>query len=143
MKEWFQPVSLRELYVVEFQTHMNEWGESWADFAEDLQGLVGRTYPDIQEEACERFLLDRYLERLSHLHLALGVKKSRPEDLDAAVIATLQMESYKIAGFRPAWIANIRAEDETLPIPDHSTTIDIGIGVVGERPTEWDRIMKL
>ena len=94
-------MSLRELYVVEFPTPMNERGESWADFAEDLQALVDRAYPDVQEEACERFSLDRYLERLSHLRLAFGVKQRRPEDLDAAVTATLQMESYKIAGFRP------------------------------------------
>ena len=71
------------------------------------------------------------------------MKQSRQEDLHAAVTATLQMESYRIAGSTPAWIANIHAEEETLPTPDQTTTTDIGIGVVGEPPKRGDHIMEL
>ena len=52
LKEWFELASRRELYVVEFHTRKKEQGESWADFAEDLQALADRAYPDLQEEAC-------------------------------------------------------------------------------------------
>ena len=65
--------------------------------------------------------------------MGFGVMQNYQEDFDGAGTVTLQMESYKIADSRPAWIAHIRAKEETLLTSDQSTTIEARIIVVGEQ----------
>ena len=95
LKKRFEPESKRELYAAEFQTRRKGKTESWADFAEDLRRLADRTHSDLQEEAREKLSLTRYLDQITDPQVSFGVKQSRPRNLDAAVTATLELESYK------------------------------------------------
>lgn len=48
----------------------------------------------MEDRARERLALNAYLAQLENLHVAFGVKQKTPETLDAAVSATLELESY-------------------------------------------------
>ena len=51
LQEHFDLDSRRELYAIELNTRWKCKGEGWADFAEDLQRLTDKAYPDLQKEA--------------------------------------------------------------------------------------------
>lgn len=94
LRERFEPESRRNRYEAEFQTRRRKKTESWADFAEDLRTLTDKAYPELQEEARERLALNAYLTQLDQPQVAFAVKQKGPKSLDAAVSATLEMESY-------------------------------------------------
>ena len=50
--------------------------------------------PDLQTEARERLALNQFLSQLDDQQVAFAVKQRAPSNLDAAVSATLEMESY-------------------------------------------------
>ena len=73
---------------------MKQKGEGWAEFGEDLRVLADKAYPDLVDEARERFALNQYLIQLSNPQVAFAVKQTKPTTVDDAVQATLEMESY-------------------------------------------------
>ena len=48
LKERFDPSSRRELYLAELLGRKKRRSEDWAPFAEDLNTLVDRAYPELQ-----------------------------------------------------------------------------------------------
>ena len=96
LQDRFDPVSRRELYVVEFQTRKNTRDERWADFGEGVRILADKAYPDLQEEARERLALNRYLDQLSDPQIAFAVRQTTPKSVDETITATLRLESYKV-----------------------------------------------
>ena len=76
------------------QTIVKKTDKNWADLAEDLKGTVDKAYPELQDEAREILALNKYLSLLDNLQVAFGVRQRNPETLDAAVSATLELESY-------------------------------------------------
>ena len=95
LKKRFEPESKRELYAAEFQTRRKGKTESWADFAEDLRRLADRAHADLEEAAREKLSLTRYLDQIADPQVSFGVKQSHPRNLDEAVAATLELESFK------------------------------------------------
>ena len=124
LQERFEPRSKRELYQSEFQTRRKNKTEGWADYAEDLKVLVDKAFPNLQEEAREQLALNHFLGQLDNPQIAFAVKQSRPRNLDEAVTATLEMESY--APSRPTRVNRVSVEDEDLSVSavhgDKSTT---------------------
>ena len=106
--ERFEPGTKRQLYAAELQARKKRKGEEWADFAEDLKVLVDKAYPDFEDRARERLALNHYLHQLDDAQVAFGVKQRRPEDLDTAVRATLELESYLLT--KPARVASVEEE---------------------------------
>ena len=53
-----------------------------------------KAYPTLQPEARERLSINAYLQHLSQPQVAFSVRQKRPETVDDAVAATLEMESY-------------------------------------------------
>ena len=80
--------------MAEFQTRKKLRGEGWADFAQDVKVLVDKAWPNLQEEARECLALNHFLGQLDNPQVAFSMKQRRPETLNAAVSATLEMESY-------------------------------------------------
>ena len=80
--------------MAEFQTRKKLRGEGWADFAQDVKVLADKAWPNLQEEARECLALNHFLGQLDNPQVAFSVKQRRPETLNAAVSATLEMESY-------------------------------------------------
>ena len=77
--------------------------------------LVDKAYPTLQDAAKEHIALTHYLGQLSDSQVAFSVKQTRPKDLDAAVTATLEMESYTIPQRRSGVARVDTAKDATVP----------------------------
>ena len=56
--------------------------------------LADKAYPDLEDKARERLALNAYLSLLENPQVAFGVKQKTPQTFDAAVSATLELESY-------------------------------------------------
>ena len=110
--ERFDPDSRRELYAVELNTRRKRKGEGWADFTEDLQRLVDKAYPDLQQEAREYLALTSYLGQLSDPQVSFGIRQRRPKSVDEVVAATLELEAYAKTG--PGRIAHVGCEEPTV-----------------------------
>jgi hypothetical protein len=61
-----------------------------ANFAEDLQTLTDKAFPELKVEARELLVLQVYLHKLEH---PFSVKQRWPKTLDEVAAATLEMES--------------------------------------------------
>ena len=81
-----------------------------------LQALVDKAYPSLQPEARERLAVNSYLQQLSHPHVAFGVKQTCPELLDAAVTATLEMESYTVSSGHTSAVSTLGHEEQHATI---------------------------
>ena len=80
--------------MAEFQKRNKLRYEDWASYGEDLRTLVEIAYPMLQTEAQELLALNRFLSEISDVQLAFGVRQRVPTTLDAAVAATLELETY-------------------------------------------------
>lgn len=68
--------------------------EGWAIFGKDLKILADKAYPDMPEEAKERFALNQYLTQLENPQVAFSVKQTKPKTVNDAIRSTLEMESF-------------------------------------------------
>ena len=80
--------------MAELRTRTKRRNEDWPVYGESLEKLADKAYPELQEEARERFALNQYLTQLTNPQVAFGVKQSKPKTIDDAVRLTLEMESY-------------------------------------------------
>lgn len=94
LKARFDPDSRHTRYEAELQSRRKKASEGWADFAEDLKFLADKAYPTLQQEARERLAINAYLQQLTQPQLAFSVRQKRPDTIDDAVAATLEIESY-------------------------------------------------
>ena len=94
MKDKFEPESKKELYQAELDTRRRKRDEDWASLGEELLTLAERAYPDLQVEAQQQLALNRLLALVENPQIAFSVRQKAPKMIDAAVAATLEMESY-------------------------------------------------
>ena len=113
LTERFEPKSRKSRYQAEFQTRRKKKTEAWADFAEDLKQLADHAFPDLEDKARERLALNVYLQNLEHPQVAFSVKQKCPETLDAAVSATLEIETYLPTKGCGLGVSGVEVEDET------------------------------
>ena len=84
LQKRFAPDSRRELYVAELNTRKKRRDEDWASFGDALRVLSDRAYP----------ALNQYLSQIEDSQVAFGVKQKRPSNVEEAVAATIELESY-------------------------------------------------
>lgn len=94
LKNRFEPESKKTLYQTRLQTRLKKKDEGWMEFGEDLTFLADKAYPELTLEARERFALNQYFTQLTDPQVAFAVRQTKPTTIDAAVQATLEMESY-------------------------------------------------
>ena len=92
----FELESRKDLCLAEFQTRVKRRTESWPDFREDLRILVDKAYPSLDDDAPHQLALQRYLLQLDNEQVAFSVKQRKPKTIEAAVGATLKLESYLV-----------------------------------------------
>lgn len=112
LQERFLPPSRQPRYQAEFQSRRKKAAEAWADYADDLKSLADKAYPELPEAAREVLAVNHYLQQLDQPQVAFAVKQRRPNKLDDAVAATLEMESYAAVKSTAAAISGVE-EDET------------------------------
>ena len=108
MQERFEPQSKRDLYLAEFQVHCKKRTETWADYGEDLRILVDKAYPTLDDDARQQLALQRYLSQLQDEQVAFGVKQRKPKTIEAAVAATLELESYLVSHSTSGTVAPVQ-----------------------------------
>ena len=94
LKEGFKLECRQTHYQAEFQTHRKKMSEGGADFMDNLQSLVEKTYPSLQHEAHKLLVVNTCLQQLTQQQVAYDVKQKRLKTLDKAVATLLEMESY-------------------------------------------------
>ncbi|KAL5473844.1 hypothetical protein EMCRGX_G028406 [Ephydatia muelleri] len=94
LKKRFFPDSKKELYVAELHTRAKRDDEDWASFGDALRVLSDRAYADLEERARERLALNQFLSQIENPQVAFGVKQKRPQNVEEAVTATIELESY-------------------------------------------------
>ena len=94
LRKWYKPKPNRELYVAEFQSRRKNKGKDRATLGDALKVLVDKAYPDLEDKAHKRLTLNSFLGQISKPQVAFTVQQKRPETMDEAVSATLEMESY-------------------------------------------------
>ena len=94
LKERFEPESRKDRYKAEFQTRRKKRSEGWADYGEDLKVLADKAYPHLEAAARDQMALTHFLSQIDNTQVAFSVKQQKPATLDAAISATLQMESF-------------------------------------------------
>ena len=120
MKERFELASRKGKYQAEFHARRKKQSEGWANFAQDLQLLAEKAFPQLQVEAWEQMALTQYLLQIDNTQLAFSVKQQKPTTLDAAVSATLEMESYL-----PQNRTTVGATGTELCSTEHQTGIEV------------------
>ena len=94
LKRRFFPDSKKELYVAELHTRAKRDDEDWASFCDALRVLSDKAYADLEERARERLALNEFLSQIENPQVAFGVKQKRPQNVEEAVTATIELESY-------------------------------------------------
>lgn len=94
LKKRFDPDSKKELYVAELHTRARQRDEDWASYGDALRTLADKAYGDLEEKARERLALTQFLAHIQNPQVAFGVRQKRPETVEAAVVATIELESY-------------------------------------------------
>ena len=56
--------------------------------------LSDKAYSDLKEKGRERLALTPFLAHIENPQVAFGVRQKRPEAVEAAVVATIELESY-------------------------------------------------
>ena len=127
MKDRFEPQSRKGRYQAEFQVRRIKQSEGWADFAQDLQNLSDKAFSHLQGGARDQLALTHYLSQIDNPQLTFSVKQQKPTNVDAAVSATLEMESYSTSKPATLGIASIDVEwptDQTSSLSASATTTD-------------------
>ena len=106
----FEPESKQSHYRAELKTHQKKREEGWADFTEDLRVLSEKAYPQLQSQARECLALTVFLKQISNPQVAFAVRQKQPGNLDEAVTATLEMESYVDQSRTKSCVASIQEE---------------------------------
>ena len=131
LKRRFEPACRKEVFMAEFQRQSKQRTEDWASFGEDLRALVERAYPTLQYEAQELLALNRFLDEIKDPQLAFGVRQRAPINLDQAVAATLELETYLLRTVTPMAVAGV------------NSTLDTSIAAATSRPSIESSLQKL
>ena len=70
--------------------------DGWADFADDLNTLVDKAFPELEQEVREHLVLPSYLQQLEQRQVAFRVQQKHSTTLDEAVSLILEMETYML-----------------------------------------------
>ena len=114
LKRRFDPDSKRTLKVVELQHRKKEKGEDWASFGDALRLLADSAYPELEEKARECLALNQFLSQLDNPQVAFGVKQKRPQTVDEAALAAMELESY-LHPCKPMTVGFLPMSQNTAP----------------------------
>ena len=108
----FEPDSKRELYKVELERRRKSDKQSWADYGDSLSQLVRKAFPNLQDEAREQLALSRYMDQLKDPQISFAVKQRRPQNIQEAVSATIELQSYLVKPHTQGAVLQVQKEEE-------------------------------
>ncbi|KRZ73166.1 hypothetical protein T10_5700 [Trichinella papuae] len=96
LKERLDPPSNAAVYRAELENRKRRAQESWSDVGRDIRRLVEKAYPTLSDDAKDVIGLDKFLNALDRPELVLLVKQRNPKNIEEAVCAALEVESFMI-----------------------------------------------
>ncbi|KRX34141.1 Retrovirus-related Pol polyprotein from transposon 17.6, partial [Trichinella murrelli] len=96
LKERLDPPSNAAVYRAELENRRRHAQESWSDISRDIRRLVEKAYPTLSDDAKDIIGLDKFLNTLDRPELVLLVKQRNPKNIEEAVRAALEVESFMI-----------------------------------------------
>ncbi|KAL5468842.1 hypothetical protein EMCRGX_G029965 [Ephydatia muelleri] len=96
----FEPDNKRQRYAAEFHSRQRCDDEKWGDFADQLRCLADKAFPTLEEGARE-------------------LLAKRPETMEEAVAATLEMESYSTQC--------VKEKEKKVSFVEEATEHDVGM----------------
>ena len=103
----FEPESKQDIYLMEFQSHCKKQTEFWVEFGEDLRILVDKAYPMLEDDVRHQLALQHSCIMIK-LPLELNIRNLKT--IEAAVEATLELESYLLQHSSPGTIASVQVD---------------------------------
>ena len=101
--------------MAELSARTRHKDEDWATFGDVLRVLADKAYPDLEEKARERLALNQFLAQIENAQVAFGVKQKRPTNVEEAVVATIELESYLGSSGKPLRVSAVSPQE---PDPD-------------------------
>ncbi|OUC41112.1 hypothetical protein D917_03617 [Trichinella nativa] len=96
LKERLDPPRNAAVYRAELENRKRRAQESWSDIGRDIRHLVEKTYPTLSDDAKDIIGLDKFLSTLDRPELVLLMKQRNPKNIEEAVRAALEVESFMI-----------------------------------------------
>ncbi|KRZ97013.1 hypothetical protein T08_1446 [Trichinella sp. T8] len=96
LKERLDPLSNAAVYCNELENRRRRARESWSDIGRDIRHLVEKAYLTLSDDAKDVIGLDKFLNTLDRTELVLLVKQRNPKNIEEAVRAALEVESFMI-----------------------------------------------
>ncbi|KRX40353.1 Retrovirus-related Pol polyprotein from transposon 17.6 [Trichinella murrelli] len=94
LKERLDPPRKAAVYRAELENRRRRARESWSDIGRDIRRLVEKAYLTLSDDAKDIIGLDKFLSTLDRPELVLLVKQRNPKNIEEAVRAALEVESF-------------------------------------------------
>ena len=86
-----------ELNRMKLRNRTRKREESLAELMEDIERLARLAYPDAAPAMLELLAKDQFIDSLTDEDMKLKIRQSRPDSLQQALEAALELESYQLA----------------------------------------------
>jgi hypothetical protein len=86
-----------EIYKANLRTRKRRQGESLAELAQEIRGLVRKAYPRATGEMCDELTIAAFTEALSDADLEWAVVSRRPSTTEEAVIEATRFEAFRLS----------------------------------------------
>ena len=86
-----------ELHRMKLRNRTRKRDESLAELMEDIERLARLAYPDAAHAMLELLAKDHFIDSLTDEDMKLRIRQNRPESLQQALEAALELESYWLA----------------------------------------------
>ena len=71
-----------------------------------------KAFPNLQDEAREQLALNRYMDQLKDPQISFAVKQRRPQNIQEAVSATIELQSYLVKPHTQGAVQQVQKEEE-------------------------------
>jgi len=72
------PVTNVNFYLVQYQDRQKKAGETWGEFADNLQILADKVFPHLSNQAKNSLTRDRFLSLIDNPKVAFSVRQQCP-----------------------------------------------------------------
>ena len=90
----YGPGELAESFLAQLKARRRHAKETLPELAENIRELVSQAYPEAPQGFSERLAVVHFKDALLDADIRFAVHRAKPNDLDAAVLAAVEAESY-------------------------------------------------
>lgn len=121
LEERYGDTQMAEVFKSELRSRRRQSGESLPAFAQEINRLVQRAYPDMGQQGIEELAIERFREAIPDHEQRMAVFRSKARTMDQAVKAALETESWQVSERSRApqriraFNSQVQRDDENFP----------------------------